>query len=539
MFKNLIRYLTLILAISINYVTVGQETKMIIIENSHYLEVNEIFGPDIKILKGNVILKHDSAYMYCDSAYFNDKENSFIAFGHIHVISPTEDLTDTVHLFGDSLHYSGLKKLAEVRYNVVLQKDSMVLYTENLDYKMDENIGYYFDGGRTLNGEDTLISKKGYYYADLDELYFKDSVVVLNPKYTIYSDTLKYHTKNKISYILGPTDIIASDSSNQIYSESGWYNHILDVGLLNKNPVLTHKKRTLVGDSIFYDRNKGLGIAYNNVIIADSVQNIRLKGNSGKYYEFTESSVITDSALFIHIQENDSLFMHADTIRSIIDTLITKTDTITFRLIKAYHKSKIFRTDFQAKSDSLIYTFLDSTIKLYMEPILWSGKNQLTADYIEIQTDSNEVNKIILLNNSIMASKSDTNSFNQVKGKKMVGHLKENEIYRIDVEEKGGFIYFMLDKEKLIGINKLECTNMVIYLVNNEMEKMWLYDHPEGTMYPPKDLSAGERVYKNFKWLKKFRPEKWQDVFIWEKIEVLPKQETTNSNHDKSEEKLE
>ena len=528
MLRNLFKYIALLLLVMFNYLIIGQEAKMIVIENSHYLEVTEELGPDVKILKENVILKHDSAYMYCDSAYFNDKENSFIAFGHIHVISPTEDLTDTVHLYGDSLHYSGSNKLAEVRYNVVLQKDSMVLYTENLDYKMDENIGYYFDGGRTLNGEDTLISKKGYYYADLDELNFKDSVVVLNPKYTMYSDTLKHHTKNKISYILGPTDIIASDSSSNIYSERGWYNHNLDVGLLNKNPVLTHKKQTLVGDSIFYNRKKGLGIAFDNVIIADSVQNVRLIGNSGKYYEFTESSVITDSALFIQIQDNDSLFMHADTIRSIIDTLITKTDTTTFRLIKAYYKSKVFRSDFQAKSDSLIYTFLDSTIKLYREPILWSGKNQLTADYIEIQTDSNEVNKVILLNNSMMASKSDTSSFNQIKGKKMIGHLKENELYQIDVESESGIIYFMMEKEKLIGINKLKCTNMIIYLVNNEMEKIWFYDHPEGTMYPPKDVSADERVFKNFMWLKKFRPEKWQDVFIWEKKEEHSEEKVIN-----------
>ncbi|MEN8118898.1 MAG: OstA-like protein [Bacteroidota bacterium] len=525
MLRNYFKYIVLLIIITLNYPVIGQEAKMIVIENSHYLEVTEELGPDVKVLKENVILNHDSAYMYCDSAYFNTNENSFIAFGHIHVISPTEDLTDTVHLFGDSLYYSGQNKLAEVRYNVVLQKDSMVLNTENLDYKMDENIGYYFDGGRTLNGEDTLISKKGYYYADLDELNFKDSVVVLNPGYTMYSDTLKHHTKKKLSYILGPTNIVASDTSSNLYSERGWYNHIRDIGILNKNPVLTHKRQTIVGDSIFYDRKKGMGIAYENVTIADSVQNVRLKGNLGKYYEFTESSVITDSALFIHIQDNDSLFMHADTIRSIMDTLVTKTDTTTFRLIKAYYKSKVFRSDFQAKSDSLIYTFLDSTIKLYREPVLWSGKNQLTADYIEIQTDSNEVNKVILLNNSMMASKSDTNSFNQIKGKKMIGHLKDSELYQIDVESESGVIYFMMDKEKLIGINKLKCTNMIIYLVNNEMEDIWFYDNPEGTMYPPKDVSSDERVFKNFMWLKKFRPEKWQDVFIWGGNKVVSKKE--------------
>ncbi len=538
MLKYSIKYIALLLFIMSKLLVNGQETKMITYEHSDSLNVNEVLFPGIKFLHGNVILKHDSAYMYCDSAHFNEADNSFIALGHVRVISPTEDLLDTVFLFGDSLHYSGRNKLAEVRYNVVLQKDSMILFTENLDYKMAENIGYYFGGGRTLNGADTLISKKGYYYADLDELNFKDSVVVHNPKYTMYSDTLKHHTKKKISYILGPTDIIASDSSSNIYCESGWYNHTLDVGKLTENPILTHKKQTIVGDSIYYDRNKGLGIAYHNVTIADSVQNIRLKGNSGRYYEFTESSVITDSALFIQIQENDSLFMHADTIRSIIDTLITKTDTTTFKLIKAYYKAKVFRKDFQAKADSLIYTLLDSTIKLYREPILWSGINQLTADYIEIQTDSNEVNKVILSKNAIMASKSDTSSFNQIKGKNMTGYLKENELYRIDVKEDGGFIYFMLDKEKLIGINKLKCVNMVIYLIDNEMDRIWFYENPEGTMYPLGELSTDEQVFKNFTWLYKYRPEKWEDVFIWEKIKE-PQLETTTEELSKEKVKIE
>ena len=519
MHKNILQLGILFISIFMVNNLWAQETepkmRMITIEHSDSINVNEETMPGIQFLRGHVVLKHDSAYMYCDSAYFNTNDNSFVAMNNIKVISPTEDFLDTVYLYSDSLHYSGQKKLAEVRYNVILEKDSMTLYTENLDYKMDENIGYYFDGGRTLNGQDTLISKFGYYYADLDELYFKDSVIVQNPKYTIYSDTLKHQTVEKISYLLGPTNIIASDSSNWIYSEYGWYNHITDKGKLSKNPLLVHGKQSLKGDSIFYDRNTGLGIAYNNVTIADSVQNIRLKGNLGKYYEKTERSLITDSALFISIQKKDSLFLHADTIRSIIDTSYTKTDTIAFRLVSAYYKVKIFRKDFQAKCDSLIYTFLDSTIKLYNEPVLWSGANQLNGNYIEVQTDSNKVNQIIIQNNSLIAAQVAMNSFNQIVGKKMIAHLRNNEIYLLDVIADGGTIYYTIDKNKLVGINKIKCTDMAIYFKKNKMDNIVFYVNPTGTMYPPDKLSPAERVYKNFKWMIEYRPEKWQDVYFW------------------------
>ncbi len=531
MLKFLSKYIFLLFAIIISEHLLSQEkneetqkVKMITIVHSDSVNVNEEIMPGIQFLRGHVVLKHDSAYMYCDSAYFDGNDNSFVAINNIKIIAPTEDALDTVYLYSDSLHYSGKDKLAEVRYNVVMIKDSMTLYTENLDYKMAENFGYYFDGGKTLNGQDTLISKYGYYYADLDELYFKDSVIVQNPKYTIYSDTLKHQTVEKISYLLGPTNIVSKDTTSWMYSEFGWYNHITDMGKLTKNPLLVDGKKTLKGDSIFYNRNTGLGIAYSNVTIADSVQNIRLKGNLGKYYEKNQSSVITDSALFISIHEKDSLFLHADTIRSIIDTLISKTDTTTFRLIKSYHKVKIFKKDFQAKCDSMIYTFLDSTIKLYYEPVLWSGSNQMTADYIEVQTDSNEVNQIIMQNNALIAAQVGTGSFNQIKGKKMVAHLRDNEIYLLDVLEDGGTIYYTIDKNLLIGINKISCTNMAINFVNNEMENLIFYVKPTGTMYPPKDLSDAERKYKNFKWMIEYRPEKWQDVYIWKKEVPKPKE---------------
>ena len=42
----------------------------------------------------------------------------------------------------------------------------------------------------------------------------------------------------------------------------------------------------------------------------------------------------------------------------------------------------------RGKCDSLVYSYADSTIRLYNDPILWSDENQLTADSIWIQLKS-------------------------------------------------------------------------------------------------------------------------------------------------------
>lgn len=39
--------------------------------------------PDAQVVVGNVVFRHDSVYMYCDSAYYYDKISSFEAFSNV------------------------------------------------------------------------------------------------------------------------------------------------------------------------------------------------------------------------------------------------------------------------------------------------------------------------------------------------------------------------------------------------------------------------------------------------------------------------
>jgi lipopolysaccharide export system protein LptA len=515
-FKYIKRTSLFSLLIIVQVIANAQPVKKIEIVNSDILRVDEIHGPDVQILIGNVVLKHDSALMFCDSAYYNTYENNFTAFGKIHIQNPTEDMIDTVHLWGESLNYIGKEKLALVRKNVVLKKDSMVLYTQDLDYDISRDIGKYVTGGRTINGEDTLVSQIGYFYANEDLLFFKENVKIFNPKYTIYSDTLKHNTKKKISYILGPTNIISTDTTSSfLYCENGTYNHARDIAQFQKNAYLVHDKKTLKGDSLYYDRKKKTGKAYNNVFAIDSTQNAILKGNYGEYDEKTERSLLTKRAVFIQIQKNDSLFLHADTLLSLKDTLMTKSDTTIYSIIKGFHKVKIFKADFQAKCDSLVYSTIDSTIELHREPVLWSGKNQITAKFIKIFTKNNEISELKMYENSLIVSQSDTIRFDQIKGKNMVAFVIDDTLRKIDVNEDAAAIYFGREKEKLIGVNKITSKNMVIHLDSNQVDRIWFYEKPDGTLYPPDYLSESELKFDNFEWNDFFRPKTMEDIFIW------------------------
>ncbi|MCK4464332.1 MAG: hypothetical protein KAU83_01370 [Bacteroidales bacterium] len=290
-------------------------------------------GSELKRLIGDVELQHEDIFIYCDSAYLYEDKNLIEAYSNVYIKQG-----DTLHLYGDFLRYKGDIKLAEIRRNVRLVDKETELFTEFLDYNVNEEFGFYFNGGKIYNGENTLESKLGYYYTNQKIFFFRDSVKIINPDYTIYSDTLKYNTVSEISYFLGPTEII-SDSS-YIYCENGWYNTKTDISQFNQNAYLISKEQTVKGDSLYYDRNRGFGKAFKNVELIDTAQQIILKGDYAEYYEEPEKTMITDSALFIQITNGDSLFVHADTLRSRLDS------TNTHKIVCAYFKVKMCTYNF-------------------------------------------------------------------------------------------------------------------------------------------------------------------------------------------------
>ena len=512
------------------------------IKNSNTLEVNETLGPDVKILRGDVEFYHDSSTMYCDSAYYNTKENQFQAFGRVHIMRPAQD-GDTINLWGDSLHYSGATKYAKMRKNVKMTKDSMVMLTEHIDYDMSKNVANYFDGGTTFTGEDTLISDLGYFYPKTNDLVYNRDVVVKNPKYTMYSDTLTHNIKTKKSTFHGPTEIIGE--KNYLYSEEGWYNHLTDKAELTKNSYLVSKEHKLVGDTIYYDRNKKFGRGRSNVEIIDTAKNIQLTGNNVYYYEEPEHSLLSDSALMKYISKTDTLYLHADTIVSITDTITENQDqdTVIYRIIKGFHHVKLFRHDLQTMCDSLVYNLYDSIITMYQTPVIWNNNNQLTAKTIKLYTIENTVDMVEMLENAFIISEFDSlGHYNQIYGKNMVAYLDSNKITDIEVMSAANTIYYTDEDSIVTGMNQVSGENMhIIFNKKNKIDRIWFYKNPKGTLHPLTAIRRSNRYLDGFVWYSKHRPLKMQDIFYWETPTEEPltaqkKQEMEEEDQEREEE---
>ncbi len=477
----------------------AQEREQIFIKNSDVLLGGSKIGEGVRRFIGNVIFEHNNATMYCDSAYLYSQQNLIHAFSRVHV-----SRGDTMHLYGDFMLYNGNTSRGNVRNNIRLEDEETVLYTDSLDFNTFTNIVNYFDGGRIVNSDSSeLTSVRGYYYGNEDLFLCIDSVVVTAPDYTIYTDSLRYNTNTKMMYFIGPTNIYNDD--NHLYAERGWYNTNEKKYKFNQNARYQNKEKILIGDILYYDQLNGIGIANDNIEMIDTVENLILKGNYAYYTEEPESFFITDSALLIQVSENsDSLFLHADTISSV--SIIDSTET--YRILKAFHKVKMFRSDFQGRCDSMVYNTKDSVVTMFTEPILWSEGSQMTALKVEIYIKNEKIDRFKLINTAFIVSQEDTSKYNQIKGKEMTGYIRNNELKKIDVIGNGQTIYYTEDGS---GVNAAESSNLIIYMKKGQVSRINMVNDPEGVLYPLDKLK--ETKLKGFQWLEKLRPKKKEDIF--------------------------
>ncbi|NJO70182.1 MAG: hypothetical protein HC830_13665, partial [Bacteroidetes bacterium] len=381
------------------------------------------------------------------------------------------------------------------------------LKTQDIYYDLRTGIASYNDSAHIVNKETVITSRRGQYYKNDKILHFQKRVRINDPQYRIRSDTVHYHTVTKVAYFFGPTNILTDKDS--IYCERGWYNTIDESSHLYRNPFVISEGRRIQADTLTYLKSSGFGRAINNVVIIDTSQNAIVKGNFATYSPDKENATVTDSALMIQVSEGDSLFIHADTIRSDMDS------TGKYRMLKAYYKVRMFRRDLQGKCDSLCYSSVDSTLQFHGTPVLWADSSQLTAEYIQMYMVNKKIDRMELRNSAFLVSRDDSTKYTQVKGKTMMGYFVDGEMQKLVVRGNGQTLYYPKDEEGYIGMNRTTSTDVVIYMKENKVEDIILLVKPEGTLFPLDEVSKEDMYLKDFSWQEEKKPKKKEDIFIW------------------------
>lgn len=483
-------------------------------------------GTEIQILAGNVRLKQGNSYFYCDSCVINKSQNLFEAWGNVHIND-----ADTADVYSNYLRYLTDKKVAYLTGNVRLTDGKGELRTNNLEYDLLTKVGIYRNGGTVFNKKSVLTSAEGYYYADLRDVYFRKNVILKDPAYYLETDSLLYNTETETARFISETFI--RDSSNRtIRTSEGYYNLQTGEAEFGQRSVVDDGSRKITGDRLYFDDSTGIATATGNAVLIDSAQGLTVIANLIHHNREAESFLATENPLMIIKQDDDSIYITADTLFSarltdlygmdaaiVLDTL-TSTSLIdvkkdsTNRYFEAFRNVRIFSDSLQSVADSLFYSFRDSAFRLFDDPIVWSNENQVFGDTIILYTKNKKADRMQVYENSFIVNELDPGVYNQIKSTRMDAWFIDGNIDSVRARGYAECIYYIMDDDSAYtGVNQANSDLMDIYFRNRELQRVVFRNEVKGTLWPITQKRPEDMRLPGFKWEDGLRPKSKEDLF--------------------------
>ncbi|MEN8789494.1 MAG: OstA-like protein [Flavobacteriaceae bacterium] len=468
------------------------ERQINIVYGANFTKDEEQFPGASLFSKDNrqVQFEHEGANLWCDIAIYYQKENRLKAIGNIRL-----QQGDSIRLTSGRIDFDGNKRLAKAWERVILKNPEMTLRTDTLYWDRALQESYYNSGGTIVDSANTLTSEKGRYFMIPKKYQFLDSVRIKNPEYTLESKHLDYYTSSRNAYMYGPSTI--TGDTYKIYCERGFYDTKIESGYGIKNTRIDYNNQIIEGDSVYFDKATEFASATNNIKVTDTVNQGVIRAHYAEVFKAKDSVFATKRAVSVSLVEQDSLYMHGDT--------LMVTGKPEQRILRAFRNAKFYKTDLSGKCDSIHYEQRTGITQMVTEPVLWNLENQMTGDSIHLISDSEtqKLDSLKVLNNAFIISLDSVSKtgYNQAKGKDLFGKFIENELKIVDLVKNTEVIYYMYnDDNELIGINKTICSAIQMKLDSSEIEEITFFTDPDGDIFPEKDLPLNSRKLKGFIW---------------------------------------
>lgn len=495
---------------------------------------------------GHVLINKNTTYVYGDRADYNGLQNEARVYSElVKVVDGDATLytrrflfntLDNVGKFGNGgvvvkgenllesdrgYYYANRREVACVE-RVEMRNETYQLKGDSVIYDLQTDHAYFFDNTNIWNQQgDYLYADRGEYEKP-DELYsLTRNGYVLTDKQELWSDSLDYYRATGHLVLHRNIQIDDTEHKSLAFGDYGEYWKEPVRALLTRRPaVVSYDPQQ--GDSLFMRADTIWVLTVFPFADADTLRSDSLptQADSAELHRL-------DSLIRLGTQLPDSLPAPADTtavgapvaadsLRAAdsIPPALTAADSM-YRMVKAYRDVRMFRSDFQAVCDSLVAFSSDSTIHLYIDPVLWNETNQVTSDVMDVFTEHEQIERVEFVGRPMMITELDTMYYNQVTGKEMTAFFRNNQIFRNDVNGNVQTIYYLQedDSPRVVNLLVVEGGSMTSYIEQRKVDKIVYRANPVATIYPLDKIPEDQNLFlKDFKWEAERRPTQ-RDVF--------------------------
>lgn len=465
-------------------------------------------------------------------------------------------------------YYFAASRDAYFRYDVVLNSPDALIKNDTLRYNSTSKIAYFYGPTHIYGKNDTLYTENGTYNTVNDQAHFGKKNLYTQGSKSLKGDSLFYDRRAGFGRAIGNITFIDTAEKAMLRGGIGLYKKSDESILVTKNPyvVITSESDSAKVDSIWMTADTLFSkviftrdlMPYHkeefksDTALADvakitegkvkpeqndtlSTQRARVTDKTAAPSDTTKKQTVVKKtpekakpAPKLKPEVNDTLKTsknrkgrnktpanRTDTLSKnvpLADTAIA--DTSRTRIIMAYHLAKIFKTDLQARADSMFFSYSDSTVRCYVNPMIWSQGSQLSADTVYLQMKNKKLDNMLLQRNGFIVNTEDADStnFNQIKGKVINGYFSDNKLNRMFVDGNAESVYYLKDDTSYTGLNHLISSRLKVMMKDNKLNTITAIRSIEASITPMEDLKEEDRVLKGFIWKPRDRPKSKEEI---------------------------
>ncbi|MFK7796248.1 MAG: OstA-like protein [Aureispira sp.] len=447
------------------------------------------------------LIESDSSTLISKHGTYNANTNEAYFLDSVRITNPNYKLT------ADSLAFNTQTEVATFLGPTKVYNEDKVVYCEDGYYDSKNNYAELYKNARFENYEngkeeiatgDTII-----YDGRFDRYYLIGNAHFENKEQAVDADTIIMEGETEQYYFIGNPQFKSKDttSNQRIEALQSDYDAINNTMLFRGDVVVSEDAQVIMADSLDYNTEEKNGLARGHVVWIDTAANLRINCGRAYYNDSTGFLLAQQEPMLTTLIDNDSLWLRADTLISMPDTAFPEQ-----RHLYAFNNVRVFKSDMQARCDSLFYDGIDSTFEFYNDPKLWVNENQFTADTVKMRLKLSKLDQVLLYNNSLVVSTKEDTFFNQIKGNDAVAQFIEGKLSTMQVTKEGETVYYATDDQgAYMFVNDIDCENMLLMFAHSELQRIKYQGAPKAVVYPMHQVDHQSLLLEGFRWVDSLR----------------------------------
>ena len=454
---------------------------------------------------------------------------------------------------------------------VNMYMDTTFVKTSRLEYRSDLNTAYFGYGTDMWQDDNMLSANDGWYDRENELFFFRRNVHLLTKDQESWSDTLYYHRKVNNVEMLGQVEVM--DTTRNVFALAGRLEYLDSLSRIKMTVTpavmsIDEDEKTSKRDTVWFGADT---ILYRGIKrhLVDSLWKVeadkRLKDLTGDpVTEYRRKAAEAAAKAAAEAEKNNPNAQAGrdrgpegapvgkksagpkpptDTAANPgeapkppvdttagnpnplldslnkppmppIDTIPAPPDTSRLSFIWATSRVKLYRSDMQRSCDSLVYYDLESLVRLYRDPLVFSdGNRQYAADSIYLVIKDRRADRARLMSNAFITTQEDTICYDQIKGAEMMAYFDTTRtLRRFDALGGATALFFLTENDALATVNKVESKMLYALFDQGDLDKIYYFDNAKNDAYPVVQLPKDERYMKGFRWEPERQPKGGFDI---------------------------